>query len=149
MKKIKILLLLTTLFLSLANGAFAQQDRQVFINAKGGIYNSKGSKLGFIGKDDIVRNAAGQKVYFIDRNGNVIDANGKNLGKAKKNGDYFNLQGATVLSLKDIDQEKCAILDPQGHNFGTVHKNYKLHACAAHCLFLEQEKKKPAAKKTR
>lgn len=115
-------------------------SQKVFINAKGGIHDHGGTKLGYIDKDNIVRNNKGQKLYFIDRSGNVIDASGKNLGKAKKNGTYYNNNGETVLTTKDIDAEKCAILDPQGHNVGTVHKNYKLHACAAHCFFLEQVK---------
>ena len=152
MKKLKNLLfitIITTFILSLATGAFAQDNHQIFINAKGGIYNSKGTQLGFIDKADIVRNNQGKKLYFIDHSGNVIDANGKNLGKARKNGDYLNIQGQSVLSVKDQDQGKCAILDPQGHNLGTVHKNYKLHACAAHCFFLEQQKKKADALKTK
>lgn len=113
---------------------------KVFINAKGGIHDHAGTKLGYIDKDNIVRNNKGQKLYFIDGNGNVIDANGKTLGKAKKNGSYYNINGENILNTKDVDKEKCAILDPQGHNFGTAHKNYKLHACAAHCFFLEKTK---------
>jgi hypothetical protein len=115
-------------------------SQKIFINAKGGIHDHGGTKLGYIDKENIVRNNKGQKLYFIDKSGNVIDASGTNLGKAKKNGTYYNNSGETVLTTKDIDAEKCAILDPQGHNFGTVHKNYKLHACAAHCFFLEQAK---------
>lgn len=76
-----------------------------------------------------------------------MDANGRILGRAKKNGSYYNLAGENVLSVKDPQHEKCAILDPMGHNMGTVHQNYKLHACAAHCFFLEQEKKNLEAKK--
>ncbi|MEO6150011.1 MAG: 5-fold beta-flower protein [Mucilaginibacter sp.] len=115
---------------------------KISIDKKGGIHDHGGTQLGFIDKDDIVRNNQGQKLYFIDKNGNIIDAYGKNLGKAQKNGNYIDINGATVLTLKDIDKNDCAILDPKGHNMGTVHKNYKLHACAAHCFFLAQKKEK-------
>lgn len=84
--------------------------------------------------------------YFIDKNGNVIGSDGRKLGMAKKNGSYYNINGENVLNTKDIDKENCAILDPHGHNFGTTHKNYKLHACAAHCYWLMQAKKKAAKK---
>ena len=151
MKKLQLLLLF--FMIGLAIPAAAQQhtgkNQHIFIDAKGGIHDHGGTKLGYIDKDNVVRNNEGEKLYFIDNNGNVVDANGKKLGKAKKNGDYFNINGESVLSTKDLDHEKCAILDPQGHNFGTVHKNYKLHACAAHCFFLEQQKKKNAAKKVK
>jgi len=151
MKKLKFVLLF--FMFSCTLNTFAQEqpgkNHQVFINAKGGIYNHGGTPLGYIDKDNIVRNNKGEKLYFIDNSGNVVDASGKKLGKAKKNGDYFNINGVSVLNTKDLDAEKCAILDPQGHNLGTIHKNYKLHACAAHCFFLEQAKKKAGAKKLR
>ena len=83
----------------------AQDHQEISINAKGGIHNHGGTKLGYIDKDNIVRNSQGQKVYFTDKDGNVIDANGKNLGKAKKNGDYYNINGETVLTVKDLDNE--------------------------------------------
>jgi hypothetical protein len=126
----------------------AEKSKIINIDAKGGIYDHGGTKLGFIDKDNIVRNNKGQKIYFIDKDGNVVSANGKVLGKAKKNGNYYNLAGETILTVKDPEKERCAILDPVGHNMGTVHQNYKLHACAAHCFFLEQEKKNVAIKKT-
>ncbi len=81
----------------------------------------------------------GTTVYFIDANGDVIDANGKKLGKAKKNGSYYNIKGINVLNIGKTEEEKCEILDPKGHTIGSVHKNYKLHACAAHCLLLKQK----------
>ena len=154
MKKLQLVLLFLALaatcrFYNALGQGYQQNPPQININAKGGIYNHDGTKLGYIDKDNIVRNNAGKKVYFIDRDGNVIDANGNKLGKAQKNGTYYNLAGQTVLTAKDIDKEKCAILDPVGHNMGTTHQNYKLHACAAHCLFLEQQKKKAEAAKRR
>ncbi len=146
MKKLKLLLLLTvTILTTVAIKASGQTNSEVFINRKGEIHNHGGTKLGFIDKDDIVRNSKGQKLYFIDKNGNVIDANGKKLGKAQINGNYYNMDGVSVITVKDKDAEQCQILDPKGHSLGTVHKNYKLHACAAHCFFLTQ--KSPTSKK--
>jgi hypothetical protein len=112
--------------------------KQIAINAKGGLYEHGGTKLGYIDKDNIVRNNKGQKLYFIDKDGNVISADGKKLGRAKKNGNYYNNEGQVVLQLKNVAAEKCEILDPKGHSWGYVHRNYKLHACAAHCYWLEQ-----------
>jgi len=126
--------------------ALAQQHQmapqQINIDGKGGIYSHDGTKLGYIDRDNVARNNAGNRVYAIDKNGNIVDAKGKNLGKASKNGVYYNVAGETILTLKDLDEQKCAILDPKGHNYGTVHKNYKQHACAAHCFFLAKAGKK-------
>jgi len=148
MKKLSCLLIMLTLVAAVTVSSFGQTKKdstfKIFINAKGGIHDHGGTKLGYIDKDNIVRNNKGQKLYFIDGNGNVVDANGKTLGKAQKNGNYYNLNGENILGTKDLDNEKCAVLDPKGHNFGTAHKNYKLHACAAHCFFLEKEKQKTA-----
>lgn len=145
MKTVQIfrLVLTTILFAALAQ-AFAQTEQQsaaameIHIDKKGGIHDHGGTLLGYIDKNNIVRDNKGNKVYFIDRNGNVIDANGKKLGRARKDGFYFNNNGQSVLTLKDKDAEECEILDPQGHNMGTTHKNYKLHACAAHCFWLKK-----------
>ena len=151
MKKIHFLLFLFIMAVGITAKAQTKKDNtfKIIINAKGGIYDHHGIKLGYVDKDNIVRNSKGQKLYFIDGSGNVIDANGKKLGMAKKNGAYYNINGENVLNTKDLEKEKCAILDPQGHNLGTTHMNYKLHACAAHCYFLEQQKKKEEAKKVK
>ena len=121
----------------------AAKPNKIIIDAKGAIHDNHGTKLGYIDKDNIVRNAKGQKVYFLDKNGNVIDAKGNKVGKAEKNGNFYTSEGTSVLTVKDKGTETCEILDPAGHNLGTVHKNYKLHACAAHCLLLKEH----AAKK--
>ena len=151
MKKLKIFLLILTIVTGVAVSALGQTNQntpqKIYINKKGGIYNQEGTKLGYIDKDNIVRNSAGAKLYFIDKNGNVIGANGEKLGLAKKNGSYYNVNGENLLNTKALDKEKCAILDPQGHNVGNIHKNYKLHACAAHCFWLEQKKEKEAKAK--
>ena len=152
MKKLQLsVILFITIVSGFAIGAYAQnqagtQAQKITIDKKGGIYNHDGTLLGTIDKNDIVRDTKGQTVYFIDRDGRVVTTKGQVLGKAKKNGTYYNLKGNAVLVTKDIDKETCAILDPEGHNFGTVHKNYKLHACAAHCMFLKKQKEKETKK---
>lgn len=123
------------------------QSEKIFINKKGEIHDHGWNKIGFITKDDMVKNNQGKTLYFIDANGNVIDADGKKLGKAQKNGNYSNINGANIITVKDIDAEKCEILDPKGHSMGTVHKNYKLHACAAHCFGLEKKNEKATKSK--
>ena len=116
------------------------KSEKIYINKKGEIHDHGWNKIGFITKDNIIKNKQGKTIYFIDGNGNVIDSKGKNLGKTQKNGNYYNLKGENIITLRDIDAQKCEILDPKGHSLGTTHKNYKLHACAAHCYFLAQKK---------
>ncbi|RWY48361.1 5-fold beta-flower protein [Mucilaginibacter gilvus] len=150
MKKLNLLLLILLVITSGATGTFAQTVRdssqKIFINAKGGIHNHAGTKLGYIDKNNMVRDNTGKELYFIDKDGSVIGSDGRKLGMAKKNGSYYNINGENVLNTKDIDKENCAILDPQGHNFGTTHKNYKLHACAAHCYWLMKAKEQAVKK---
>ncbi|WP_307527192.1 5-fold beta-flower protein [Pedobacter sp. W3I1] len=122
------------------------QVEKISINKKGEIHDHGWNKLGYITKDNIIKNNEGKTLYFIDGNGNVIDSKGTNLGKAQKNGNYYNINGENIITVRDTDAEKCEILDPKGHSLGTVHKNYKLHACAAHCYFLEQKKNKSTRK---
>jgi hypothetical protein len=145
-KKSYLLLFILTIIAGVNVSVWGQtkQDtsHSIVINAKGGMYDHGGTKLGYIDKDNIVRNNQGQKLYFIDKEGNVISADGTKLGKAKKNGDYYNNNGEVVFQLKNADAEKCEILDPKGHSQGYVHRNYKLHTCAAHCYWLEQAKLK-------
>ena len=127
--------------LLVAQGSFAQasnkNERQLHINKSGEVIDNLGIRLGYISKEDIVYNNAGQKLGFIER-GFVYDADGNKLGKAKKGGRYYNNDGILVLTTKSIG-DKCEILDPEGHKRGTVHKNYKMHACVTHCFFLEKQ----------
>ncbi len=152
-----LLIALLALFTIISANTFAQPNKgttkagqtkqdtfktpRIFIDAKGGIYDHGGTKLGYIDKNNVAWNTKGQKVYFIDKNGNVFDGKGKKLGKANKNGTFYNSQGVSVITTKDKDQQTCEILDPKGHKLGTTHKNYKLHACAAHCFFLNEKNK--------
>lgn len=141
---------LLTIFLMVVSvnvNAQAQSSSKLFINKKGEIHDQGWNKLGFITKEDIVKNSKGQTVYFIDQKGNVIDSKGNKLGMAKKNGSYYNIKGENVLNIGKTEGEKCEILDAKGHNVGTVHANYKLHACAAHCLMLERKKNSEKSKK--
>lgn len=127
--------------LLVAQNLFAQSsnknERQLHINSKGEVNDDKGTKMGYISKEDVVYNNAGKKLGFI-KNGKVYDAEGNSLGKAKKGGQYYNNDGVFVLSTKTI-ADKCEILDSEGHKMGTVHKNYKMHACVTHCFFKEKE----------
>jgi hypothetical protein len=128
-----------------AKGNQNKQDtlkNQIFIDAKGGIHDHGGTKLGYIDKDNIARNTEGQKVYFIDKYGNVFDRRGWAIGKASKDGTFYTSDSVAVLSTRDKDDQTCEIIDPKGHSMGTTHKNYKLHACAAHCFFLDDKGKK-------
>ena len=137
-----MLAILTVFNVSGQNKTNTVKTEKIFINKKGEIHDHCWNKLGFITKDNIIKNNQGKTVYFIDANGNVVDAKGKNLGKAQKNGNYYNANGENVITVRDHDAEKCEILDPKSHSLGNVHKNYKLHACAAHCYFLAQKKEK-------
>lgn len=123
------------------------QKGKIHINKKGEIHDHGWNKIGFITKDNIVKNNKGKTVYFIDGNGNVIDSNGKKLGMAKKNGSYYNIKGENMLNIGKTEGEKCEILDSKGHNMGSVHKNHKLHACAAHCLLMEKKMNAEKSKK--
>lgn len=158
MKKLKLIstkkVSLLTLFLmviSLSANAQTKSkvtpNEKIHINKKGEIHDHGWNKLGFISKEDIVKNNEGKTIYFIDGNGNVIDSNGKKMGMAKKNGSYYNIKGENVVNVGKTEGEKCEILDSKGHNMGSVHKNYKLHACAAHCLLLEKKMKDKKSKK--
>jgi hypothetical protein len=150
MKKFSLLLsLMLTIMIGFSVTAFAQtpaKDGKIYINAKGGIYNSAGARLGYIDKKNVVKDNSGRELYLIRKDGNVISADGRRLGFAKMDGSFTNNVGQSMVTTKDIDNENCAILDPQGHNMGTTHKNYKLHACAIHCYWLTKAKEKAALK---
>jgi len=130
-------LLLITQILVAQPASDKTAQRLIHINGKGEISDDRGTKLGYISKEDIVFNNRGKKLGFIER-GMVYDAEGNRLGKAKKGGHYYNNNGQFVLEVQGND-EKCRILDARGHTIGYVHRNYKLHACAVHCLFKEKK----------
>ena len=104
----------------LAQPSSKTEQRLIHINGKGEVSDDRGTKLGYISKEDIVFNNQGQKLGFI-KNGKVYDAEGNSLGKAKKDGRYYNNDGVFILSTKTMG-DKCEILDLEGHKKGTVHK---------------------------
>ena len=140
-------LMVISLSVNAQTKAKTSSNEEIHINKKGEIDDHGWNKLGFITKDNIVKDNQGKTIYFIDANGNVIDSNGKKMGMAKKNGSYYNIKGENVVNIGKTQEEKCEILDAKGHNVGSVHKNYKLHACAAHCLLLEQKMNEEKSKK--
>lgn len=140
-------LMVISLSVNAQTKAKTSSNEEIHINKKGEIYDHGWNKLGFITKEDIVKNNEGKTIYFIDANGNVIDSNGKKMGTAKKNGSYYNIKGENVVNIGKTQEEKWEILDAKGHNVGSVHKNYKLHACAAHCLLLEKKMNEEKSKK--
>lgn len=84
-----------------AQGLLAQtsnkiEQRLIHINGKGDVIDDRGTKLGYISKEDMVFNHQGQKIGFI-KGGKVYDAEGNSLGKAKKDGRYYNNDGVFVL----------------------------------------------------
>lgn len=114
-------------------------QRLIHINSKGEISNDQGTKLGYISKEDTIFDHNDQKLGFI-KGAKVYDAQGNSQGMVKKGGRYYNNDGVFILSTKSI-RDKCEILDPKGHKIGTVHKNYKMHACVTHCFFKENDMK--------
>jgi hypothetical protein len=138
MKKFQLFLLtLLTLTTTISVNAFGQKAATpITINAKGWLLNPAGTKLGYITKSDVVRDNTGKGLYTIDMDGSVMAADGRKLGIAKKNGSFVNPTGQPILTVKDAGKDQCQILDPSGHTLGTVHTNYKLHACAAYCYWV-------------
>ena len=128
-----MLLVAQALHAQLHTGKYAMQ---LHINKSGDVVDDLGTRLGYISKEDIVYNNQGQKLGFI-KNGKVFDAEGNSMGRVKGSR-YYNNDGVFVLRTKTIG-DKCEILDPEGHKRGTVHRNYKLHACVTHCFFKEQQ----------
>lgn len=114
--------------------------RHLHIDKKGEIKDDYGTRIIYISKEVIVNNNSDDKLGFMG-NGKVYDVLGKPMGKAKKNGKYYNNRGVNVLSAKGND-DTCQTLDPKGHKSGIIHKNYKLHACSAHCFFLKKRKER-------
>ena len=69
--------------LLVAHGVLAQpssktEQRLIHINGKGEVSDDRGTKLGYISKEDIVFNNQGQKLGFI-KGGRVYDAEGNSF----------------------------------------------------------------------
>lgn len=129
--------LLSTQFILAQSHDHNAKSMQLTINAKGNVISKDGTKLGYISKEDMVYDNQGKKLGYV-KGGKVFDAQDNPLGMVEKGGRYYNNDGVFVLETRDMGR-KCEILDPTGHKLGTVHKNYKLHACAIHCFFIEKE----------
>lgn len=140
-KRIIFSMLFLSGILLAVQGAFAQasnkSQRQLHINASGEVSDDQGTKIGYISLEDQVFNSEGKQLGYI-KNGQVYNAEGKPMGRAKKGGRYYNNSKVLMIKTKKIGDE-CEILDPEGHKLGTVHMNYKLHACAVHCFYKEKQ----------
>jgi hypothetical protein len=138
MKKFQLLLLtlLTITTTTAVNVSGQGTTQQITIDAKGQLLNAKGTKLGYITKSDVVRDNTGKGLYTVDMDGKVVAADGRQLGMVKTNGAFLAANGQPALTVKDAGKDKYQIVDATGHNVGTVHKNYKRHACAAQCYWL-------------
>jgi hypothetical protein len=138
MKKFQLLLLtlLTITTTTSINVSGQGTTQQITIDARGQLLNTTGTKLGYITKSDVVRDNTGKGLYTVDMDGKVVAADGRQLGTVKANGAFLAANGQPALTIKDTGKDKYQIVDATGHNLGTVHKNYKRHACAAQCYWL-------------
>jgi hypothetical protein len=118
----------------------AQSHSEKTINKKGEIIISDGSKIGYLDSLGNVFNSKGERLGKIDPAGVVTNASGKKIGEVK-NGKYTSIDGKSVITTKS-QGEICEVYDEHGHKLGSVHNNYKLHACAIHCFYKEEELKK-------
>jgi hypothetical protein len=142
----KKILIALVIFIMAASSSIAQQSdprnyKAQNIDHSGLIKDSTGKVIGSIDPQGNVFDSNKQKLGSIDSDGTVKNAKGRVMGRADKNGTFTNNQGEIELTVNDQGKE-CAILDPKGHKMGTVHQNYKMHACAIHCFFLKSKKTK-------
>jgi hypothetical protein len=142
----RIFIALVIFIMAASSSSIAQQNdprnyKAQNIDHTGLIKDSTGKVIGSIDPQGNVFDSNKQKLGSIDSSGTVKDAKGRVKGKAAKNGTFTNHQGEIELTVSDQGKE-CAILDPKGHKIGTVHQNYKMHACAIHCFFLKSKKTK-------
>ena len=113
------------------------------ITSKGDIY-FQGTKIGRVldGKD--VLDGQGKKIAHLEANGVLKDAEGRNLGKIGKDGaSFFTSEHVLAITVRDLPDETCDVLDGKGNVIGNVHDSYKGMACVIHC-FQHQMKEKPA-----
>ncbi len=139
MKKFSLfLLMLFAIGATNPSTTFAQKaaTQQITINAKGWLLDASGKKLGYIDRNDVLRDNTGHGLCSVDMAGNVTTAGGQALGTVKKNGAYVGPKGEPILTVKDGGKDQLTIVDAKGNTLGTVHKNYKQHAYAAHSYWL-------------
>lgn len=125
--------------------AFAQANyKQPFsIGKDGKVMDSKGTSVGLVTKDQIIKDHDGHKIAFVDGEGNLVDAKtNKKMGKMGKDGKtYYNAQGQLLFTIKDNPDETCDIVDAKGKVIGNVHDSLKSVACAIHCFNKDMAKK--------
>lgn len=125
--------------------AFAQVNYKhpMSIGKDGKIMDSKGTSVGLVTKDQIIKDHDGHKIAFVDGEGNLVDAKtNKKMGKMGKDGKtYYNSQGQLLFTIKDNPDETCDIVDAKGKVIGNVHDSLKGVACAIHCFNKDMAKK--------
>jgi hypothetical protein len=125
--------------------AFAQANyKQPFsIGKDGKVMDSKGTSVGLVTKDQIIKDHDGHKIAFVDGEGNLVDAKtNKKMGRMGKDGKtYYNAQGQLLFTIKDNPDETCDIVDAKGKVIGNVHDSLKGVACAIHCFNKDMAKK--------
>ncbi|MVM39387.1 hypothetical protein GO730_20425 [Spirosoma sp. HMF3257] len=138
MKKVQkwTLLAAMTLLPSLLFSQSANYKQPMSINAQGQIKDGKGTSIGLVGKDRIIKDASGQKIAFVDGQGDLVDAKtGKKMGRIGKDGKtYYDINGELVFTIKDKPDDTCDIFDAKGNKIANVHDSYKNIACALHCF---------------
>jgi len=139
MKTIRLLTLLS-LSILIANLSYAQNYKSQFnIDKSGKIQNGKGTQLGTIEQEGIIRDSKGHvlgKVVKSEKGSQLQDPNGHNHGELSADGTLKDQKGNVLFTIGTADQNGiCKILDNTGKEVGTVHENYKQQgACAYHCL---------------
>lgn len=133
------------LFLIVSTLAFTQVSyKQPFsISKEGKVMDSKGTSVGLVTKDQIIKDHDGHKIAFVDGEGNLVDAKtNKKMGKMGKDGKtYYNAQGQLLFTIKDNPDETCDIVDVNGKVIANIHDNLKGVACAIHCFNKDMAKK--------
>ncbi|GAB4006261.1 hypothetical protein EXU85_02360 [Spirosoma sp. KCTC 42546] len=131
-----VLLVAIALLPSWLLGQSPNYKQPMSINAQGQIKDSKGTSIGLVSKDKIIKDANGQKIAFVDGQGDLVDAKtGKKMGRIGKDGKtYYDINGELVFTVKDNADETCDIVDAKGKKIGNVHDSYKSLACALHCF---------------
>ncbi len=135
LQKIALLAALTLLPYWLP-GQSVNYKQPMTINAKGQVKDSKGTSVGLVSKDRVIKDTNGQKIAFVDGQGNLVDAKtGKKMGRIGKNGTtYYGANGELLFTMKDKADNTCDIFDANGKKIGNVHDSYKATACALHCF---------------
>ncbi|MBB3841934.1 hypothetical protein FHS57_005963 [Runella defluvii] len=123
--------------------AQANYKQPMSIGKDGKIMDSKGTSVGLVTKDQIIKDHDGHKIAFVDGEGNLIDAKtNKKMGRMGKDGKtYYNAQGQLLFTIKDNPDETCDIVDAKGKVIGNVHDSLKGVACAIHCFNKDMAKK--------